>query len=153
MQIEPMTAHEWPWILGRSVATGWQQLTPEQQAATTPALLTGRVQAMLVQALSTPGATVLVAREQGEPIGYLVVAMVPDELTGKATGLFLDIWVEPHYRGRGVAGQLTAAGEAYLRAQGLRLVRRVIAAHNLPSLRHALRDGCRIERHVLVKPL
>jgi len=81
------------------------------------------------------------------------VALVPDELTGVPTGLFYDIYVEPAHRGTGVSLRLTAAGEAHCRAHGVRVIRRYIAPANTPSLRHALRDGCRVERLALVKVL
>lgn len=153
MEIGPLTAPEWPWLLARSAATGWAQLTPLQQGAATPAGIAARAEQMLSQALAQPGGAAVVAREQGIPAGYLVAAGVPDELTGVPTGLFLDIWMEPQWRGKGVSSLLTAAGEAHCRALGLRLVRRIVAAHNAPSLRHAAADGCQVERLVLVKAL
>lgn len=108
---------------------------------------------MLQQALSIPGSVVLVARVQGSPVGYIVITVAPDELTGAPAGLFLDVWVEPHGRGRRICSQLTAAAEAHCRSLGLTVARRVIAAHNMASLRHAEGDGCQVERVVLVKTL
>lgn len=148
-----MAPHEWPWLLARSVATGWEQLIPAQQAATTPALFAARVERMLRLAMGLPGGAALVAREQGEPVGYTVVTVAPDELTGTPCGHFVDIWVDPGRRGRGIGHRLTAAGEAHCRALGLPLVRRVVAAHNPASLQHALADGCQVERLTLVKVL
>lgn len=153
MEIGPVAAQEWPWLLTRSVATGWEQLTPVQQAATTPAVFARRVEHMLRLALGLPGGAALVARERGEPVGYVVVTAAPDELTGMPCGLLADIWVEPGRRGRGIGHRLTAAGEAHCRALGLPMVRRVVAAHNRASLEHALADGCQVERLTLVKVL
>lgn len=153
LEIGPITQQEWPWLWERSMATGWHQLPPEQQAAANPAQVAHQVQQMLGMALSAPGAGVLMARAAGDPVGYLVVTVAPDELTGLPTGLFLDIWVEPAWRGRGISSRLTAAGEEHCRRLGLRLVRRAVAAHNQASLRHALSDGCVVERYILIKAL
>lgn len=153
MDIGPLKHAERPWILARSAETGWEQLTAGQQAETTRDQVAKKVRAMLQHALQLPGSTVLVARDAGEPVGYMVVTVAPDELTGKRYGLFLDIWVEPQWRGRGLSSRLTAAGEAHCRARGLTRVRRIIAAHNEKSLRHALGDGCRMERYILEKDL
>jgi GNAT superfamily N-acetyltransferase len=148
-----MTARDWPWLLARSGETGWAQLTPAQQAETNLEAFRGQVQTMLTQALSVPGSSAQVAREEGTPVGYLVVSVVPDELTQVPVGLFVDIYVEPAWRGKGVSSFLTAAGEGYLRAMGLRQVKRWVAAHNQASLKHALKDGCQVERFQLVKKL
>jgi ribosomal protein S18 acetylase RimI-like enzyme len=148
-----MTAPEWPWVLGRSRETGWAQMLPAQRAQTSPEAFAGLVQAMLGQTLSAPGGSVLVAREDGLPVGYLVIGVVPDELSLAATGLFMDIYIEPAWRGRQVSSMLTAAGEAHCRGLGLSHVRRVVAAHNTQSLRHAMADGCQVERFMLIKQL
>lgn len=153
MEIGLLTPQETPWLMDRSVATGWAQLVPQQQAQTTPAVVAAQVQGMLQHSLSQPGSAVLVARENGMPVGYLVVTVVPDELTRMPTGLFIDIWVEPAWRGKGISSQLTAAGESHLKRLGVKAVRRMIAAHNAPSLRHARADGCQLERYMLIKPL
>jgi len=151
--IGPMQPHEWTWLLSRSVTTGWAQLTPTQQAAASAVDVAHRVQLMLTRALTAPGATALVAREQGVPVGYIVVSVVPDELTGQASGLFVDIYVEPERRRTGLASQLTAAGEEHLRQLGIREARRWIATQNPASFRHAQKDGCEVEKVMLLKRL
>ena len=148
-----MTAPEWPWVLARSRETGWAQMLPSQQAQTSPDVFAGLVHEMLSQAMGAPGGTILVAREGGVPAGYLAIGVVPDELTRAPTGLFIDIYVAPAWRGRGVSSMLTAAGEGHCRALGLGHVRRMVAAHNAQSLRHALADGCLVERLMLIKQL
>lgn len=153
MEIGPLTALEWPWLLERATVTGWEQLSPAQQAHATPAQVAAHVQQMLRHALGQPGSLVLVARAQGAPVGYIAVAVMPDELTGLPAGLVLDLWVEPPWRGRGISYQLTAAGEAHCRALGLRSLRRAISVHNVRSLRQALRDGCQVERCLVTKYL
>jgi ribosomal protein S18 acetylase RimI-like enzyme len=153
VEIGVMTAPEWPWVLGRSRETGWAQMLPSQQAQISPEAFAGLVYEMLAQALSSPGGTVLVARAAELPVGYLVIGVVPDELSHAPTGLFMDIYVEPAWRGRQVSSLLTAAGDGHCRGQGLSHVRRVIAAHNTQSLRHAMADGCRVERFMMIKQL
>lgn len=148
-----MSPQEWPWVLARSTETGWAQLPPPLQADGGPQGVVQNVAQMLAQLLQMPGGQVLVAREGGRPVGYLVVGVVPDEITGQPTGLYCDIYVESPWRGRGVSSLLTGAGDAYCRQLGLRHVRRWVAAHNQSSLRHALADGCQVERVGLIKAL
>lgn len=144
---------EWAWLAARSATTALAHVEPTLWAWTTPQAVTARVEQNLRALLGQPGSAALVARADGAAVGYLVVALVPDELTGVPTGLFYDIYVEPAHRGTGVGRSLTAAGEAHCRAHGVRVVRRYIDPANTPSLRHALRDGCRVERLALVKVL
>lgn len=153
VEIGALAPQEWQWLVARSIATGWEQLVAQQREQVTPEGFAERVRAMLGRAIAQPGGGALVAREQGTPIGYLVAGVGEDELTGARFGIFGDIFVEPAWRGRGVSSQLTAAGEARLRSLGLQLVRRTVAAQNGPSLRHALADGCQVERYVLIKAL
>jgi len=153
VEVGVMTPLEWPWLAARSAATAWAHVEPALRAWTTPAAVAARAEQNLRALLAQPGSAALVARADGVAVGYLVVALVPDELTGLPTGLFYDIYVEPSYRGTGVSDRLTAAGEAHCRAHGARVVRRFVDPANTPSLRHALRDGCRVERLALVKAL
>lgn len=152
-EIGPMQPHEWTWLVSRSLVTGWAQLNPLQQASASAMDVSHRIQAMLTRAVTAPGATALVAREDGSPVGYLIVTVVPDELTGQPSGLFVDIFVEPQWRRTGLAGQLTAAGEEHLRDLGIREVRRWIAYQNPASLRHAQKDGCEVEKVMMLKRL
>lgn len=153
MEIGWMTPAEWPWLLARATETGLAQVPPALQPTALPEVVAWQVQAMLCQALSQPGAAVLVVREGQQPLGYLVVTIVPDDLTAQPIGFFYDIWVDPSRRGTGLSSRLTAAGEAYLKSLGLHLVRRAISAHNTASLRHAFSDGCHIDRISLLKVL
>ena len=153
LEIAPMNQQEWPWLLGRSVETGWEQISPVLRPGASREATATQIQRMLRMALSAPGTAALVARSGGAPVGYIVVAVTPDELTGASVGLFLDIFVEPAWRGKGVSSRLTAAGEEHCRALGLTAVRRFISAHNAASLRHARGDGCELERYALLKRL
>lgn len=148
-----MAPQEWPWLLSHAVATGIAQVPPALQPTAAPEAITHQVQSMLLQALSRPGAVALVARTGQEPAGYILVTVTPDDLTGQPMGLFLDIWVEPRWRGTGLSSRLTGEGEAHLRRLGVKAVRRAISSHNAASLRHALSDGCHIDRLSLLKVL
>lgn len=153
MEIGWMMPADWPWLLARATETGLAQVPPALRPATLPEVVAWQVQTMLHQTLSQPGTAVLVAREGQQPVGYLVVTVVPDDLTAQPVGFFYDIWVDPAKRGSGLSSQLTAAGEAHLKSLGLHLVRRAISAHNTASLRHAMADGCHIDRVSLLKVL
>lgn len=153
VEIGGITPQEWPWMLARTGATAWAQLSPVLQQSSAPERVASTAQQSLLGVLSQPPNGVLVARVNGRPVGYLVVTFLPDELTGLPTALFYDIFVEPAYRGQGVSSRLTAAGEAYCRSLGVRLLRRYISATNEASLRHAVADGCQPERIGFVKLL
>jgi GNAT superfamily N-acetyltransferase len=124
-----------------------------RQQTSSPQIVATAAQEMLIDHLRQPGSIGLVARDGGCPVGYLLITVTMDELTRTPMGLFLDIWVDPAWRGRGVASALTAAGEHHCRALGLRFVRRWIAAQNQNSLHHAMKDGCQVELLSLIKAL
>jgi len=153
VQVGYLTPAEWPWLLACSAATAWAHVDPALRTWVSPQAVAARVELNLRGLLAAPGSAALVARAAGAAAGYLVVALAPDELTGLPVGLFYDIFVEPAHRGTGVSHALTAAGEAHCRAHGARLVRRYVDPGNERSLRHALREGCRVDRLSLVKPL
>jgi len=151
MEIGRLAPAEWPWLLARSAETAWRHVAPALRPATTPAQVAARVQGLLVHLLSQPGSIALVAREDGRPVGYMVVAILPDELTGLPIALFYDIYVEPEHRGKGVSRRLTAAGEAHCRALGIRVIRRTVASWNAPSLRLTMSEGNQPEQIGFIK--
>lgn len=153
MEIGALSPQEWPWFLAHSMETGWESLHPSLRQGASRDEVLANFRAMATEALQQPGSAVLVAREGRQPAGYLMMTVIPDEWTRRPTGLFYDIFVEPVWRGRGVASLLTRTGENYFRSLGIPLVRRFIAAGNQESLRHALKDGCVVERHCLIKQL
>jgi ribosomal protein S18 acetylase RimI-like enzyme len=69
--------------------------------------------------------TLLVAELEGRVVGY-VGCMIdhydgPEEATDSAVyGYVTDLYVEPAYRGQGIAQHLLAAAEAHVRARGMR---------------------------------
>lgn len=153
MEIGALSQQEWPWFLNHSMETGWDSLHPSLRPGAPQSEVLANFRSMALEALQQPGSAVLVAREGSQPAGYLMLTVIPDEWTRRPTGLFYDIWVEPPWRGKGVSTLLTRAGENYFRSLGIRLVRRFVAMHNEQSLRHALKDGCVVERTCLIKQL
>jgi GNAT superfamily N-acetyltransferase len=153
IQIGPMTQAEWPWFITSSVANGWDQMPPANRQQANQQQVMRNLYEMTVQALGAPGSTVLVARVDGKPAGYLMATLMPDEWTHEPAGHFYDIWVDPQWRGKGVSTALTRAGEEYFRSLGCRLVRRFIGVHNAASLRHAESDGAEPERICFTKRL
>lgn len=153
VEIGGLLPGDWPWLLSRSAATAWAHVAEALRPGTSPQRVGAQAAQVLRMLLAQPPNAALVVRDRGSPVGYIVVAIVPDELTGAPTGLYYDIFVEPAYRGTGVSSRLTAAGEAYCRALGVRVIRRVVAPGNEASLRHALKDGCQVERISLIKVL
>lgn len=157
IRLRPLVREDLPWVLARAVATGWEQLPPPERLRIPPAAVAGPVRAMVLGALSRPGAGGLVAEAPtapGDPrIGYILYTVLAEELTGLPVGFFLDIWVDPAWRRQGVARHLCHGAEAVLRALGLREVKRSVAAHNHASLALSLQDGARVERLLLTKPL
>lgn len=153
MEIGPLQAHELAWMLARSARTAWEQLTAAEQAGAAPAQVAQQAAAMVAGALGRPGGAALVAREGGQPAGYILVDVQPHEITGAPQGVYLDIWVEPAWRRRGVAGALCAAADQHCRSLGLRQTRRLVSAHNTASLELSLRQGNQIQRLVLGQQL
>jgi GNAT superfamily N-acetyltransferase len=153
MEIGTLTAQEWPWFLAHSAETGWEQMHPGLRPSASQSEVLANFRAMTTEALQQPGSAVLVAREAGRIAGYIMLTLMPDEWTGRPVGLYYDIWVDPAWRGKGVASLLTHSSEQYFRNMGIKLIRRFIAAHNQESLRHAQKDGCIVERLCLIKQL
>lgn len=153
MEISPLTAQEWPWFLAHSTETGWEQMHPSLRPGASREQVVANFRAMATEAVQQPGSAVLVAREGGRIAGYIMLTLMPDEWTRHPVGLYYDIWVDPAWRGKGVANFLTRTAEQYFRQMGIRLVRRFISAHNQESLRHAQKDGAIVERHCLIKLL
>jgi dTDP-4-amino-4,6-dideoxy-D-galactose acyltransferase len=79
---------------------------------------------------------VLVAREAGEPIGYLAC----DRATAD-TGAIVLIATAPGHQGRGVAQALLAAGHGWFQRQGFTTARVVTQGRNIRALRLYERAG------------
>lgn len=85
------------------------------------------VAALIGWAGEHPGGSVLVAEVSGEVAGFLITGIVHELGTyvpedARIVGDLSDLWVEPAFRGRGIARALIAGAEARLRAAGIRRV-------------------------------
>lgn len=83
------------------------------------------VAALIDWAGEHPGGSVLVADTGGRAVGFLITGIeartgtyVPKD--ARLVGDLSDLWVEPAFRGRGIARALIATAEARLRAAGIR---------------------------------
>jgi len=76
-------------------------------------------------------------------------AIVNGEL--RKVGHQFQLFVDPEYRGRGIAGHLHKCGTSYLTQQGAVLSYALIIEGNIPSIRHSEKQGFRLHR-TLVMP-
>ena len=72
----------------------------------------------------------LLAHDGGQVVGLAHFRAMPRPLTGSMAGFLDDLFVDPRWRGRRVAGQLIAAVAAQGRARGWTLIRWLTADNN-----------------------
>jgi len=89
-----------------------------------PEMAASHIDALVAWAGMRPGGSVLMADVAGEAVGFLVTGIneelgtyVPAE--ARLVGHLSDLWVEPAFRGRGIARALIAEAESRLRAAGI----------------------------------
>jgi len=68
------------------------------------------------------GSVVLVADRNGAFAGFIHMQTKSDYFTKEGVGYVADIAVHPGHEGAGVAGRLLAAGEAWAKDQGLKIL-------------------------------
>lgn len=76
---------------------------------------------------------VLVAEEEGRPVGFvlgLVVELLPDLFVQQRGGLLADLYVQPDYRRRGIGRELVLSMAAWFRSRGLGEYEWHVAAEN-----------------------
>jgi len=96
----------------------------------------------------------LIAEENGEPVGFLLLLFdIPDEVTLTEQAFVAYTAVEPHARGRGIGAALLDEAEGLARAVGRRYLTLMVTEENAPA--RALYDGAGFvtERRMLTKPL
>lgn len=119
-----------PRLAEMAAITAWN-ITPEDDK---PYTSQEHVSASAVQnlygVLGSPGGTAVVADEGGKPVGYLLIAIQHNDMTGEPMGYMADIYVEPAFRRGGVSKELHRVGEEYLRRLGVRKATNWTHAHN-----------------------
>lgn len=153
MRLRYYTQADLPTILHCTTHNAWDQLAPLERTTADFHRVGQAARQMILSALQSPGGTALIAEENGELAGYMVISVSAHPYTGEKEAQFVDILVNPKYRRRRVGTRLTQAGEAYCRQLGCRRVRIWVGAHNEPSLRNAEHLGYLPEGQVFIKPL
>lgn len=153
MLVRPAKTEELAPFIAISRETGWHQLNPREREHLTPDSFLVPVTGMFHHALATPGGTMLVAEEDGRPIGYILYSLRPNGITGQMEGFFFDQYVDPAHRHRGVAQELNARAMEHCRQLGATGVTLLIAPHNEASRKAASRSGFNVERLVFGRAL
>lgn len=126
-----------------AIARLWQMLT-EHHVALDPRLpgVTGgaaaRYAARLIERRHDPATIALVAEVAGEAAGYLLGAVIdlhPDLFEPVDAGFIADIFVDPAFRGRGLARELVTTANQWFRQRGVQQVELQVAARNPAGMR------------------
>lgn len=140
-------------LLHYSAHNAWDQLSPAERVNADFKQVAQSAHQMIMGALGSQGGTCLIAEDEGKLAGYMAIGISPHAYTGEQEAQFVDILVNPHYRRRGIAYQLTRAGEEYCRRLNVVRIRLWIAAHNNASRGNAQKLGYELEGTVYIKPL
>lgn len=130
-----------PALLQGVAAHTWDILAPEERSGTSPDIVAEGAQANLMAVLQSPGGTAVVADDGGRIVGYLLIGVGPDGVTGEMFGYLADIYLDPAYRGRGIARRMHEIGEGYLVQLGVRKAKLWTHAHNPQGQASAQRNG------------
>lgn len=131
----------------------WRILPADDQAVSSMATIAASAEQNVHAVLSSPGGTALVAEENGQPVGYMLIGIRPAERTGEPSGYMADVYIEPEYRSQGIAGQFHKLGEAYLTSLGIRRATLWTHAHNPLGQKSAERQGYRTYGAMYAKKL
>lgn len=136
-----------------AIRNAWELLPADDQRHASAAHVERAAVANLLTMLSLPGGTALVAVEQGRPVGYLLLGVSPEGQPGGRSAYMADIYIEPPFRGLGLAARFNEVAEQYLTQLGVRTASRWMHAHNEHSQKVAQRQGYRIVNVVMAKTL
>lgn len=103
----------------RAVLNGAQAASPEAQAA----LLD-----------SHPAAEVLLAEDDGAPVGFAILFDLPEVVFARRCGNLDDLFVRPEARGRGIARALIAAAVAEGEARGWSHLRWIVPEGDVAAI-------------------
>lgn len=119
-----------PGLLHMAAITAWEIMNPSDKAVARPEVVYANAHRNLLSVLSSPGGTAVVADEGGQPVGYLLIGIRPEERTQTPTGYMADIYIYPEFRGKGLAQEFHRIGEDYLRRIGIRKATNWVHATN-----------------------
>lgn len=142
-----------PALLAGVAEHTWDILAPEERSGTSPDLVREGAQSNLMAVLQSPGGTAVVADDAGRIVGYLLIGVGPDAVTGEMFGYLADIYLDPQYRGRGIARRVHDIGEAYLVQLGVRKAKLWTHAHNPEGQASAQRNGYKPYGIAMIKEL
>jgi ribosomal protein S18 acetylase RimI-like enzyme len=108
----------------------------------------------LVQIVESQSHAVLIARLDGERVGFLLLLDdLPDEVTSSAQAFVAYMAVDPARRGEGVGSALLAAAEHEARRRSLPYMSLMVTEENEPARALYARAGYQTERRLLCKRL
>jgi GNAT superfamily N-acetyltransferase len=142
-----------PHLRRMAIITAWEITPEDDKAHTTLEQVAENAQQNLMAVLQAPYGTAIVADEGGLPVGFLLIGLQANEKTGQPHGYMADIYVEPAFRRHGLAQELHAAAEEYLRSIGIRKASNWTHAHNPRGQSSSLRHGFQLWGLMLSKEL
>lgn len=142
-----------PYLAHVAAVTTWEITPADDKAFTTYETVAASAQRNLVNILSAPYGTAIVAEYGGRPVGYLLIGLQPHDKTGELSGYLADIYVEKPYRKSGVARQMHILGEEYLRRIGIRRATNWVHAHNIGAQKASAGLGLQPWGVLMVKQL
>lgn len=122
----------------------WQILPADDRRIASIGAVATSAEENLLRVLDSPGGTAIVAEADGRLVGYILVAMQPDQRTRQWVGYLADIYIEPAFRKTGIASKFHELAEAHLARQGVRQATLWTHAHNPLGQRSAERRGYQI---------
>lgn len=142
-----------PDLLQMAITNAWETLPEDDKRRAQYAAVARNAYMNLLGGLQSPFGTAVVADEGGRPIGYLLVGLQPNGLTGQPAGYLADIYVQPAFRRHGLGLKLHQAAEAYLRQLGVSTATNWTHAHNKEGQAASKRHGLPVWGMMMVKHL
>jgi GNAT superfamily N-acetyltransferase len=142
-----------PHLQQMSIIATWEITPADDKAHTTMEQVAANAEKNLMAVLQSNFGTAIVADEDGQPVGFLLVGLQGNDKTGQPHGYMADIYVEPAFRRQGLAQAMHAAAEEYLRSIGIGKVANWTHAHNPLGQSSSLRHGFQLWGLMLSKEL
>lgn len=155
-QIETVTENDWPWIVQSLGEIAWARLSDDQRRGTSQQHVQKLVRQHVAQVRGKdglPNQAFIAKTQNGQPAGFVWVARIQNESTGKPEASLLNQYVAKSYRGQGLGHRLMETAEGWAQQQGLtRISVRVSVRNQLgQKLYEAL--GYEIDMLRMPKPL